>query len=74
MGQRVHSGSSREKRGKADRDFGIQDGISGNKRKVVDGVFMPRFGVGNDGGQSRFAAGSGGRGDGDEKRQPFMYF
>lgn len=57
--------------GQAARQFGIEHGVIRNEREIVDGVFVARGGIGDNGGEGRFAARSGGGRHGDEQRRAF---
>ena len=56
MCQRVHAGGRSERRGQTERETGVEHGVIRNKRKVVDGVFVVRLSIGDDGGERCFAA------------------
>ena len=68
--QGVHARRRRKKGRQGKGDFLIEKRIPRNQAKSVDRVFVPSRVVGDDRGERRFASRAGGRGNGDEKRQP----
>ena len=71
VGQRVHACSRRDKRRETQRDFRVEDGISGDQRKVVDRIFMACLRIGDHGRECCLASRPCGSGDGHEQRQLF---
>lgn len=69
VGQGIHSGGGGDERWQAKCHLRVQHRVVRNQEKVVDGIFVSAFIVGDDGSQSGLAAGACGSGNGDEKGQ-----
>ena len=74
VGQGIHSGGGGDERRQAKCHLRVQHCVVRNQEKVVDGIFVSAFIVGDDGSQSGLAAGACGSGDGDEKGQLMVDF
>ena len=74
MGQRVHAGAGCDERRETHCDFRVKNRIPWDQRKIVDGVFMSCFRIGDNGGDGCLTAGTGCSRNGDEKRQLCVYF
>ena len=73
VGQRVHAGGGGDHGRQAQGQLGIQHRAEGNQRKVIDGILVVGFAVGDDGGQGGLAAGTGGGGHGNEQRRGLQH-
>ena len=69
VGERVHTGSGSDVLGKSHRKERIHDRVMRDEHGIVDGIFLVRVGVGDDGGESRLAARARRGGNGDERRK-----
>ena len=69
MGERVHTRGRGQHRRQAARQLRVEHSVIRDEREIVDRVFVMRGGIGDDGGEGRLAARSGGGRRGDEQRR-----
>ena len=74
VGECIHTCGSGDKWRKAQGDLGVKHCIAGDQREVIDGIFMPGFGVHNYRCQCSFASGSCSGWNGDKKWKLFVHF
>ena len=72
--QGIHSGGGGQMRREGEGNSRIQHSIVGDHGEVVHGVFVVGLCVGDHSGGCCFAAGTGGGGNGDQRREPAADF
>ena len=73
MGEGIHTGGRGHVARQRTGDLRIEHRIARDKREVVDRILVARLAVGDDSGECRLAAGSGGRRNRNQRRQTLMY-